>query len=87
VGVLPGGGRLAAGRRGIFDGIPLQIKHVYVLIDRPGFMFNPTNCNPMKITGAVVGGRGAPREYRCSFRAVGCAGLGFGAGAQRLDRG
>ena len=26
----------------IIDGIPLQIKHVNVLINRPGFTFNPT---------------------------------------------
>ena len=30
----------------IIDGIPLQIKHVNVNINRPGFTFNPTNCTP-----------------------------------------
>src|SRR6202035_3675657 len=30
----------------ILDGIPLQIQHVNVSIDKPGFTFNPTNCNP-----------------------------------------
>src|SRR5664280_1118057 len=31
----------------ILDGIPLQIKHVNVNINRPGFTFNPTSCNPI----------------------------------------
>ena len=35
----------------IIDGIPLQIKHVNIGINRPGFTFNPTNCHPMAITG------------------------------------
>ena len=33
----------------ILDGIPLQIKHVNVTINRPGFTFNPTNCNPLQL--------------------------------------
>ena len=35
----------------IIDGIPLQIKHVNVNINRPGFTFNATNCSPLQITG------------------------------------
>jgi hypothetical protein len=35
----------------IIDGIPPWIGYVNVRIDRPGFTFNPTNCNPMSITG------------------------------------
>ena len=30
----------------MIEGIPLQIKHVNVNVNRPGFTFNPTNCNP-----------------------------------------
>ena len=31
----------------ILQGIPLQVRKVNVTIDRPGFMFNPTNCEPL----------------------------------------
>ena len=43
----------------IIDGIPLQIKHVNVNINRPGFTFNATNCSPLAITGT-------PDEHRRS---------------------
>ncbi len=36
----------------IIDGIPLQIKHVNVSINRPDFTFNPTNCAPQEIGGS-----------------------------------
>ena len=35
----------------MIDGIPLQIKHINVTINRAEFTFNPTNCNPQGITG------------------------------------
>ena len=38
----------------ILDGIPLQIKHVNVTIDRPGFTFNPTNCSRLKLSGTFA---------------------------------
>jgi hypothetical protein len=34
----------------ILRGIPLQVRQVKVLIDRPGFMKNPTNCTAKSIT-------------------------------------
>ena len=40
----------------ILEGIPLQIKHVNVTINRPNFTFNPTNCNKLEITAIAVGG-------------------------------
>ena len=43
-------------------GIPLQLQHINVTIDRPGFVFNPTNCNPMAITGTLTGAQGGTRR-------------------------
>ena len=43
----------------ILDGIPLEIKHVNVSIDRPGFTFNPTNCSPLAVTGTLESNEGA----------------------------
>ena len=43
----------------IIDGIPIQVKTVNVLIDRPDFVFNPTNCGPMSIGGSVTSREGS----------------------------
>ncbi len=61
----------------ILDGIPLQIKHVNVLINRPGFTFNPTNCNPMSITGSLSSTQGATSALSVPLQVTNCAVLGF----------
>jgi hypothetical protein len=61
----------------IIDGIPLEIKHVNVLINRPGFTFNPTNCNPLAITGALHSTEGAAQNLSVPFQATNCAVLAF----------
>ncbi len=33
----------------ILQGVPLLVKKVNVSIDRPGFMFNPTSCDPLTV--------------------------------------
>ncbi len=58
-------------------GIPLQIKHVNVTINRPGFTFNPTNCEPMKVTGALTSSQGATSGLAVPFQVTNCATLGF----------
>jgi hypothetical protein len=61
----------------ILGGIPLQIKHVNVLIDRPGFTFNPTNCDPMRITGTLTSTQGATSALSVPLQVTNCAVLGF----------
>jgi hypothetical protein len=61
----------------ILDGIPLQIKHVNVTIDRPGFTFNPTNCNPQAITGSVSSAQGASSPVSVPFQVTNCRSLAF----------
>jgi hypothetical protein len=61
----------------ILDGIPLQIRRVEVAIDRPGFTFNPTNCNPLTITGVAGGLEGASAPVSTGFQAKECASLKF----------
>jgi hypothetical protein len=57
----------------ILDGIPLQIKHVNVTIDRPGFTFNPTNCNPAAITGTIGSDEGGSAPVGVPFQVTNCA--------------
>jgi hypothetical protein len=61
----------------IIDGIPLQIKHVNVTIDRPGFVFNPTNCSPFKVTGSIGSVEGATAPAEAPFQITNCAALKF----------
>ncbi len=61
----------------IIDGIPLQIKHVNVTINRPGFTFNPTDCNPLKITGGLTSAEGATASLEVPFQITDCAALAF----------
>jgi hypothetical protein len=61
----------------ILDGIPLQIKHVNVRINRPGFTFNPTNCEPMSITGSLDSTEGAVSNLSVPLQVTNCAVLGF----------
>jgi hypothetical protein len=61
----------------ILDGIPLQIQHVNVTIDRPGFTFNPTNCSPSAITGSIASLEGASSPVSVPFQVTNCANLKF----------
>ena len=59
-------------------GIPLQLKRELVTVDRPGFQFNPTSCNPTSITGVVSGAGGAQVPVGTPFQVGGCSALPFG---------
>jgi uncharacterized repeat protein (TIGR01451 family) len=61
----------------IIDGIPLQLKNFNLTIDRPGFIVNPTSCNPMSITGMIDGDEGADAPVSASFHVANCASLKF----------
>jgi hypothetical protein len=61
----------------IIEGFPLQIQHVNVLINRPGFTFNPTNCNPTKITGTINSAEGASSPVEVPFQVTNCTALKF----------
>jgi hypothetical protein len=64
----------------IIDGIPLQIKHVNVTVNRPGFTFNPTNCTPAQVTGTINSAEGSSSPVSVPFQVTNCGVLGFKPG-------
>jgi hypothetical protein len=58
-------------------GIPLQLKRVLVTVDRPGFEFNPTSCEPLRIDGTITGSEGASANVASPFKAEDCQALPF----------
>jgi uncharacterized repeat protein (TIGR01451 family) len=58
-------------------GIPLQLKRVIVSVNRPGFEFNPTSCEPMSIEGTITGAEGGSASVSAPFQTGDCASLPF----------
>ncbi len=61
----------------ILDGIPLRLQRINVTLDRPGFMFNPTSCEPKMITAIATSIPGSHAALSSRFQAAGCQGLVF----------
>jgi hypothetical protein len=59
------------------DGIPLQLKVVNVTVDRPGFTFNPTNCEKLAIKTTLSSQEGMVANVSTPFQVTNCVGLGF----------
>jgi hypothetical protein len=64
----------------IVDGVPLRIQTVNVTIDKPGFMFNPTNCSQESIAATITAAQGASANVSSPFAAAGCKNLPFKPG-------
>jgi hypothetical protein len=61
----------------ILDGIPLQIQHVNVTVDRSNFTFNPTNCNKTQIGATLTSTEGVAAPASTSFQVTNCRALEF----------
>jgi hypothetical protein len=68
----------------VIDGVPTDLRTVNAVIDRPGFMFNPTNCSPMSFSGTAwgtpppgVGGPGSTAAISSHFQMGSCQALKF----------
>lgn len=59
----------------VLEGIPLQVKWISVLIDRPGFFVNPTSCNPKTIGATAVSTAGTVAQLSSRFKVNDCASL------------
>lgn len=61
----------------ILDGVPLELKHLYVNINRANFTINPTNCERRTITGSVASAEGALSPVSVPFQVGECGALRF----------
>jgi hypothetical protein len=61
----------------MIEGIPLQIKHVNVSVNRASFAFNPTSCEPMKVQSTIASAEGASSTTSIPFQVANCASLAF----------
>jgi hypothetical protein len=68
----------------IIDGVPTDLRLVDSVIEREGFMFNPTHCAPSSFSGTAwgtpppgAGGPGTSAAISSPFDVVGCKGLTF----------
>jgi hypothetical protein len=68
----------------VVKGVPTDLRQVQAVIDRPGFMLNPTNCNPQEFTGTAwgapppgVGGPGSSASISSQFGIGSCRELAF----------
>jgi hypothetical protein len=58
-------------------GIPTDVRRVDVTLDRPSFTFNPTDCDPLSVTGTLTSTQGTTAPVSSRFQAANCATLKF----------
>jgi hypothetical protein len=61
----------------MLKGIPLQIRHINVTVDKPGFTLNPTNCEKLRMIGTLTSVQGTNSTIVVPFQATNCATLAF----------
>ena len=61
----------------IFKGIPLRLRSISVAVDRPGFLFNPTNCGPLATNTTLTSTFNATQSLSSPFGVTGCNALAF----------
>jgi hypothetical protein len=61
----------------ILDGIPLDVRSVSLNMNRAGFTFNPTSCEPMTINGEETSTLNQTIGLSNRFQVGGCQGLPF----------
>jgi hypothetical protein len=61
----------------ILDGIPLDVRSLRVVLDRPGFTRNPTSCDPASIGALATSPASVSTALSSRFQVAGCRSLGF----------
>jgi hypothetical protein len=58
-------------------GVPTDLRSIDAVIDKPGFMFNPTGCTPRPFSGTAYGTEGASSPISTAFQMGSCRALTF----------
>jgi hypothetical protein len=61
----------------IVKGIPADLRTIDAVINRPEFMFNPTNCSPMSFSGTATSTEGTTAALESHFQMGSCQALKF----------
>ncbi len=61
----------------ILHGIPVDVRGVFLNLDRNQFTLNPTNCTATSVSGSVSGPEGGSAPLSERFQVGGCGDLGF----------
>jgi hypothetical protein len=61
----------------IVKGVPTDLRSINAIIDRPEFLFNPTNCTPAQFTGTATSSQGATAAIASPFGMGSCRSLAF----------
>jgi hypothetical protein len=61
----------------ILDGVPTDLRAINAVIDRPGFLFNPTNCKEQAFSGTAFSTEGATAPISSRFQVLSCRTLEF----------
>jgi hypothetical protein len=62
----------------IVAGIPLRTRSIQVMLDRPGFTLNPTNCDPSTVEATVSGDEGSVVHLSRRLQVANCSSLTYG---------
>ena len=61
----------------IVGGVPVRLKTIKVEVNRPSFIFNPTNCGPLQTESTLTSTFGATQGLSSPFQVGNCGALAF----------
>ncbi|HEV7528748.1 MAG TPA: hypothetical protein VGO29_07620 [Solirubrobacteraceae bacterium] len=61
----------------IFKGVPLRLRNISVLVNRPNFLLNPTNCGPLSTDSALTSTLNVGQNVSSPFSVNSCSALAF----------
>jgi hypothetical protein len=61
----------------VVKGVPVRLQNINVVVDKPGFMLNPTDCSKQSIGGTLGAETGQTAQVSTAFQVGNCAALPF----------